>query len=63
MSGKTIGAVIGIVFGIVLFWLGVGPAFAVVALALFGWLIGKLINREIDVMDYLESISRRRDTR
>jgi uncharacterized membrane protein len=63
MNGKTIGALIGLVFGVVLFTLGVGEAFAVLALAFFGWFVGKMVSREIDVLNYLESISRRKDTR
>ena len=63
MYSKIIGAVIGIVFGIVLFWLGVGPAFGVLALALLGWIVGKLANREINIINYIEWISGKRDTR
>ena len=60
MSGKIIGAVIGIVFGIMLFWFGWGAAFAVLALGIFGWFIGKWISHEIDVLGYLDSLYHRR---
>lgn len=60
MNAKIIGVTIGIIFGIVLFWLGVGVAFAVLAFALLGWFIGKIVNGEIDIIGYLEMISRRK---
>lgn len=63
MDVKIGGAIIGTVFGVVLFWLGVGEAFAVLALALVGWFFGKLASGEIDIMGYLEAISRRKGSK
>ena len=34
--------------------------FAVLALGLFGWFIGKIVNGEIDVLGYLDSLYHRR---
>lgn len=63
MNAKIVGVTIGIVFGIVLFWLGVGVAFAVLGFAFLGWLIGKIVNGEIDIIGYLETISHRKRER
>ena len=50
---KVIGAVIGLVTGVVLVWQGPLEAFIVALLTLAGWLIGKYLSREIPVLDVL----------
>ena len=48
---KMVGAVIGLVIGIVLVWLGPLEAFIAALLGLAGWLIGKYIGGEIPIID------------
>jgi uncharacterized membrane protein len=61
MNGKLLGALSGLVFGVVLFWKGFGEAVAVLLLVLLGWFVGKLASREVDVLSLLERISKRRE--
>ena len=50
---KLAGAVIGLVIGIVLVWLGPLEAFIAALFALLGWIIGKYISGEIPIVDAL----------
>jgi len=59
MDVKILGALVGLAFGIVLVWFGPGKAFAVAAFVILGWVIGKILARELDVVGYLEWVSRR----
>lgn len=52
------GPIIGLIFGVVLFWAGVGPAFAVLGLMLAGWLIGKVVNGDWDLLGFLYNRTR-----
>ena len=50
---KIFGAVIGLIIGVVLVWLGPLEAFVTALFTLGGWLIGKYISGEIPVVDAL----------
>ena len=50
---KIVGAVMGLVIGIVLVWQGPLEAFIVALFALLGWTIGKYMSGEIPVVDML----------
>lgn len=56
---KIIGPIIGLIFALVLFWRGVGPAFAVMGFMLLGWLISLVWTGEIDLIGWLYNHSRR----
>lgn len=59
MNGKLVGALAGLAFGIVLFWMGPGEAFIVLLFTLIGWFIGKVLSGEVDVLAYVERLSKR----
>ena len=50
---KVAGAVIGLVIGIVLVWLGPLEALIAALFTLGGWLIGKYTNGELHIIDAL----------
>ena len=50
---KIVGAIIGLVIGVVLVWLGPLEAFIAALFALGGWLIGKYVSGEIPIVDLL----------
>ena len=50
---KIAGAIIGLVIGVVLVWLGPLEAFIAALFALAGWLIGKYFSGEIPILDIL----------
>ena len=50
---KIAGAIIGLVIGVVLVWLGPLEAFIAALFALGGWLIGKYVSGEIPIVDLL----------
>lgn len=60
---RITGAVLGLVIGIVLVWLGPLEAFIAALFALGGWLIGKYIKGEFPIVDDLleRFISSRRE--
>ena len=50
---KVMGAIFGLVIGIVGVWQGPLEAFIVALFAIAGWIIGKYIAGEIPIIDYL----------
>jgi uncharacterized membrane protein len=59
MSTALIGVIIGLVFGVVMVWVGVGQAFLVLFFGLLGWVIAKIAAREIDLVSWIERLSGR----
>jgi hypothetical protein len=59
MNSGIMGILIGLIFGVILVWFGPGKAFAVVGFMALGWLLSKLATRELDVIAFLEWVSRR----
>ncbi len=51
LSPKIIGAVIGLVIGVMLLWFGPLKAFLLVLFILAGWFVGKFWMGEIDLID------------
>jgi uncharacterized membrane protein len=62
LNPKIIGAIAGLVLGIVVVCFGL-KAFIVVLFILVGWLIGKFWMGEIDLLDIYERFMRRRGKR
>ena len=60
MDSKALGALVGLAFGLVLVAIGPAQALAVVFFVVVGWLVGKIVAREIDLVALLEWLSRRR---
>ena len=56
---RIIGPIIGLIFGLVLYWEGPGPAFAVLGFILLGWLIGLIATGELDLFGFLYDRTRR----
>lgn len=59
---RIAGPIIGLIFGLVFFWLGVGPAFAVLGFMLLGWLIGMVVTGQIDLIGWAYDRTRRQRT-
>lgn len=57
---KLIGAVIGLIVGVVLVFTGTLNAFIVAVFILLGWLIGKYIAGEIDLDEFYDRFIRGR---
>ncbi len=55
---RVVGPIIGLIFGLVFFWQGVGPAFAVLGFILVGWLIGMVVTGRIDLIGWAYSRTR-----
>jgi hypothetical protein len=60
MNSGTLGMLLGLTFGVILVWFGPGKAFAVAVFMVLGWLLGKLVTGELDVIAFLEWVSGRR---
>ena len=62
---KRVGAVIGLVIGVVLVWQGALDAFITALFVFGGWLVGKYMSGEIPILDMLleRFISSRRGPR
>ena len=60
---RIIGPIIGLIFGLVFYWLGPGPAFAVLGFMLLGWFIGLIVTGEIDLIGFLYERTRRNRAR
>ncbi len=58
-NAVLISVLLGLAFGIALVWLGPGQAFAVLAFGIIGWVVGKIVAREVDVMGWLNRLSGR----
>jgi hypothetical protein len=56
---RIVGPVIGLIFGLVFYWLGVGPAFAILGFIAVGWIIGMIVTGEIDLIGFLYTRTRR----
>lgn len=54
LDRKVIGAIAGLVIGVIVICLGVLKAFVVVLFVLAGWFIGKVWTGEIDLLDVYE---------
>jgi hypothetical protein len=65
VNPKITGAVIGLVIGVVLVWLGPLEAFIAALFTLGGWLIGKYLSGEVPIIDILleRFIASRREPR
>jgi len=63
LNPKAIGAVVGLIIGIVLITLGFWKAFLLALFVLAGWLVGKYIHGEIDLLGSLEAFLDRRGRR
>jgi len=63
LNAKAIGAIAGLVLGIIVICFGVLKAFLVVLFILAGWLIGKFVMGEIDLLDLYERFMRGRGKR
>jgi len=63
LSPKVIGAIAGLVVGLVVICFGVLKAFILVLFILAGWLIGKIWMGEIDLLDIYERFTRSRGKR
>ena len=65
VNPKITGAVIGLVIGVVLVWLGPLEALVAALFTLGGWLIGKFLSGEIPIIDILleRFIASRREPR
>lgn len=57
---KVIGAIAGLVVGVVVIWFGAQTAFLLALFILAGWLIGKFWMGEIDLLDIYERFMRSR---
>ena len=55
INPKTIGALVGLIVGIVLIFVGPLEAFLLALLVFAGWVVGKLVSGEIDLLGFLES--------
>lgn len=56
LNPKTIGAIIGVIVGILLIWLGPLDTFLIVLFGLVGWLVGKFVYGEIDLSGVGEAL-------
>ncbi|MCD6568213.1 MAG: DUF2273 domain-containing protein [Dehalococcoidia bacterium] len=54
LNPKTIGAIIGLVLGLVVLIFGVGKAVILVLFVLAGWYVGKVWSGEIDLAELYE---------
>lgn len=63
LNPKVVGAVAGLVVGVIGVWLGALEAFIVALFILAGWFIGKFWIGEIDLLDAYERFLRSRGKR
>jgi uncharacterized membrane protein len=63
LNAKAIGAIAGLVLGIIVICFGVLKALLVILFILVGWLIGKFVMGEIDLLDLYERFMRGRGKR
>ena len=63
LNPKIIGAIGGLVIGIIVVWLGPLKGFIVALFILAGWFIGKIWTGEIDLLDVHERFMRNRGKR
>jgi uncharacterized membrane protein len=63
LNAKTIGAIAGLVLGIVVVSFGALKALVVVLFVVAGWLVGKFLMGEIDLLDLYERFMRGRGKR
>ncbi len=63
LNAKAIGAIAGLVLGIIVVCFGVLKALLVVLFVVAGWLIGKFLMGEIDLLDLYERFMRGRGKR
>jgi uncharacterized membrane protein len=63
LNAKAVGAIAGLVLGIIVICFGALKAFLVVLFILAGWLIGKFLMGEIDLLDLYERFMRGRGKR
>lgn len=61
LNPKTIGAIAGLVLGLIVIFAGVLKAIVVILFILAGWFIGKVWMGEIDLQDIYERFIRSRD--
>jgi uncharacterized membrane protein len=63
LNAKAIGAIAGLVLGIIVVCFGGLKALLVVLFVLAGWLVGKFLMGEIDLLDLYERFMRGRGKR
>ena len=60
---KIIGAIVGLVFGVIVIWFGFLTAFLLALFILVGWLVGKFWMGEIDLLALYERFMNSRGKR
>jgi len=63
LNPKIIGAIIGLVFGVIIIWFGFLQAFLLALCILAGWLVGKFWMGEIDLLALYERFMNSRGKR
>lgn len=63
LNPKIIGAIVGLVFGVIVIWFGFLTAFLLALFILGGWLVGKFWMGEIDLLALYERFMNSRGKR
>jgi len=63
LNPKIIGAIVGLVFGVIVIWFGFLTAFLLALFILVGWLVGKFWMGEIDLLALYERFMNSRGKR
>ena len=63
LNSKVIGAIVGLIVGAVVIWVGILEAFLLALFVLAGWFIGKFLVGEVDLLDAYERFMRSRGKR
>ena len=63
LNPKIIGAIVGLIFGVIAIWFGFLEAFLLALFILVGWLVGKFWMGEIDLLALYERFMNSRGKR
>jgi uncharacterized membrane protein len=63
LNPKIIGAIVGLIFGVIVIWFGFLKAFLLALCILVGWLVGKFWMGEIDLLALYERFMNSRGRR